>query len=297
MSKNQEYLNPLNVAGIGNLELVARLVVEGFITGLHKSPYHGFSVEFSEHRAYRPGDEVKNIDWKVYARSNRYYVKQYEEETNLRAMIIVDSSASMKYKSKGHISKYDYAKFLASALAYLMNKQRDATGLSIFDTEIRTYLPSRSKKSYIGELLKALDNTEPRNQTGTSKALGSLAERIKRRGLVVIISDFFDDPQSVNSALKHFRHKGHEVIVFQILDPREIDFKLGQGATFIDLETQEEMLTQPHQLQKAYKENMEEFLNSIKSECHRQNVDYHLITTDTTFDKALIGYLAKRRKI
>ena len=297
MLDNKKYLNPINVAGLGNLELVARLVVEGFITGLHKSPYHGFSVEFSEHRSYRPGDEVKNIDWKVYARSNRFYVKQYEEETNLRAMIIVDSSASMRYNSPKHITKYEYAKFLSAALAYMMNKQRDATGLAIYDTEIRTYLPSRSKKSYIGEILKSLDNIEPRNQTGTASALGVLAERIKRRGLVVIISDFFDDAESVSSALKHFRHKGHEVIVFQILDPREIDFKLGQGATFVDMETNEEMLTQPYQLQKEYKKNMENFINSIKSECHRQNVDYHLISTDTSFDKALLNYLAKRRKI
>jgi uncharacterized protein (DUF58 family) len=300
MEQNQDYrkfLIPANVAGIQNLELVARLVVEGFITGLHRSPYHGFSVEFAEHRQYRHGDETKNIDWKVYARTNKYYVKQYEEETNLRAVLAVDSSASMAYASKGMISKFDYAIFLTAALSMLMLRQRDAVGLAMYDTEVRKYLPPNSKQSYVTEILKTLASYSPTNNTGTAQALDSLAERIKRRGLVIIMSDFFDEKESVLNALKHFRHRNHEVLAFHLLDPREIDFKLGTGATFRDMETGEELVTQPHQIGGAYSDAVKNFIKDIKKECFNHNIDYTMIETSTPFDKALRDYITKRRKV
>jgi uncharacterized protein (DUF58 family) len=292
-----KYLNPKTIAQLEKIELKARLVVEGFITGLHRSPYHGFSVEFSEHRQYYPGDEVKHIDWKVYGRTDKYFIKQYEEETNLRCVLAVDKSASMKYASGDNISKFQYAIFLSAAFAYLLLKQRDAVGLALYDKELQTYLPARSKRSYIYQILKQLDSTEPSDTTGTAEALNQLAERINRRGLVIIMSDFLDSEESVVNALKHFRHRNHEVIVFHILDPQELEFKFGSGANFVDVESGEEMVTQPFQIRKSYKQAVENFINTIKRECYNHNIDYNLITTDETFDKALRKFLAKRTRV
>lgn len=297
MKDNRKYLLPETIAKLGNIELKARLVVEGFITGLHRSPYHGFSVEFAEHRQYNPGDAIRYVDWKVYARTNRYYVKQFEEETNLRCVIAVDSSASMRYASKGNISKFEYATYLAAALSYLLIKQRDATGLALYDTKVNTYIPPHSKKSYINRILRVLETTTPANETGTSSALDLLAERINRRGLVIVMSDFFDDPESVLNALKHFRHKQHEVLAFNILDPRETDFKFGHGANFKDMETGEELVTQPYHIRRAYTGAVQDFIKGLKKECLRHNIDYQLIKTDQPFDKALKEYMAKRRKM
>lgn len=297
MDDYKKYLRPENLAKLENIELKARLVVEGFITGLHRSPYHGFSVEFAEHRQYRPGDEIRHLDWKVFGRSEKYYVKQYEEETNLRSMLIVDSSASMKYSSRGNISKYEYACYLSAAIAYMLMNQRDSVGLSMYDTGIKHFFPPSSKHSYLNELLKALDSTEPSNLTGTAGALNEIAERIRRRGLVVVISDFFDDINSVVKALSHFRHKNHDVIVFQILDPREIDFKFGPAATIVDMETAEEMVTQPYQIQKSYSEAMDNFLHDFRRACRNLNIDYNLILTSDSFDKALKEFVAKRARL
>ena len=297
MDDYKKYLRPENIAKLDNIELKARLVVEGFITGLHRSPYHGFSVEFAEHRQYRPGDEIRHLDWKVFGRSEKYYIKQYEEETNLRSMIIVDSSASMKYASKGNISKFEYATYLSAALAYMLMNQRDSVGLSLYDTEIKSFFPPSSKRSYLNQLLMALDTTVPSNLTGTAVALNEIAERIRRRGLVVVISDFFDDISSVVKALSHFRHKNHDVIVFQLLDPRETDFKFGPAATIVDMETAEEMMTQPYQIQKSYSEAMSNFLNNFRRSCRNLNIDYNLILTSDSFDKALKEFIAKRSRL
>lgn len=297
MKDYRKYLVPQVVAKLANIELIAKLVVEGFITGLHHSPYHGFSVEFAEHRAYRPGDEIKYLDWKVLARTEKYFVKQFEEETNTRAMVILDSSASMKFASAGNISKYDYGSYLAASLSLLMIQQRDAVGLVLYDTKIRKFHSPNSRPSYIREILKTLETTTPQNQTGTAECLNEIAERIKKRSLIIVISDFFDDIDSVAKALQHFRHDQNEVIVFHLLDPREIDFKFGKSATFADMETGEKLLTHPYQLQKAYETSMQEFINSLKSRCLFQRIDYNLITTNTPFDKALVAYLNKRKKI
>jgi uncharacterized protein (DUF58 family) len=293
----RKYLQPSTISRIQGIELKARLVVEGFITGLHKSPYHGFSIEFAEHRQYMPGDEIKFIDWKVYGRTDRYYVKQYEDETNLRCTILVDSSASMNFASKGNITKFDYASYLAAAMAFLMMKQQDAAGLALYDTELRKYLPARSKTSYIQELLKALGDATPTHQTGTASALSQVAERISRRGLVIILSDFFDSMDSIVPALKRFRHNNHEVLAFHILDPRERDFNFGMDAVFKDMETGEELTTQPYQIKTSYAEAMQHFTDTLKKECRERNIDYMLLDTAQPFDTALVQYLNKRQKI
>jgi uncharacterized protein (DUF58 family) len=297
MEDYRKYLDPKAVARLKNIEIKARLVVEGFMAGLHRSPYHGFSVEFAEHRQYQPGDEIKHIDWKVYGRTDKYYVRQFEEETNLRCIIALDKSASMKFASKGNISKFEYASYLSAALAYLLIKQRDAVGLALYDDHLNTYLPPRSKTSYLYEILKSVASTTPSNLTGTSAALDELAERIKRRGLIIIFSDFFDEEKSVLNALKHFRHKNHEVIAFQILDPRELDFKFGSGANFKDMETNEEIVSQPYQIQNSYKSAVNQFIDNIKRECFAHNIGYQLINTTDPFDKALQEFLAKRSKM
>lgn len=292
-----KYLQPDVVAKLANMELVARLVVEGFITGLHKSPYHGFSVEFAQHRQYMPGDEIKQIDWKIFGRTNRYYVKQFEEETNLKSYIILDASKSMAFSSENRVSKLTYASYITAALSQLMIQQRDAVGLIIYDEQARLYMPPHATKSYLKEILHQLVNLQPGNKTSTADSLHSIAERIKRRGLVIIISDFFDNPQQVMSALRHFRHKKNEVIVMQVLDPLERDFAFGKDAIFKDLETSEEMTTSPWHIQKAYQQEMQKFIDFYKKECREHNIDYILLDTATPFDKALFEYLHKRQRI
>ncbi|MDB5033285.1 MAG: hypothetical protein JWQ98_526 [Chlorobi bacterium] len=297
MKDYREYLRPEVVSKLASLDLRARMVVEGFITGLHKSPYHGFSVEFAEHRQYMPGDEIRYIDWKVYGRTNRYYIKQYEEETNLKGYVILDSSASMGYGSQGRVTKFDYALSLAAALSFLMIKQQDAVGGAVYDTELRGFLPPHSRASYLQEVLKMLSAAKPSSGTGTARSLNRLAERIKRRGLVVVLSDFFDEPDEVINALKHFRHKQNEVLALQILDPMERTFNFGTDATFRDMETGEEMVTQPYQIRKAYAEAMTGFTERIKRECRQHNIDYLLLDTSIPYDVALVEYLNKRRRM
>ena len=297
MNEYRKYLIPETIAKLGNIELKAKMIVEGFITGMHRSPYHGFSVEFSQHRQYRPGDEIRFLDWKVYARSGRYYIKEFEEETNLRSMIAIDTSASMRFAADGRISKFEYACYLAAAMAMLMLRQRDAVGLTLYSNNIKTFLPPNSKPSYISQILMELENAIPQDTTGTADALEMMAERINRRGLVMIFSDFFDNTDSIINAIRHLRHKKHEVLLFNILDPKEMDFNFGQPANFIDLETGEQIITQPHQIKKDYAVAMKEYLNNLQKECIRHNVDYNLINTSMSFDKALLDYIIKRQRI
>jgi uncharacterized protein (DUF58 family) len=291
----KKYLNPSVVSKLNSLELKARLVVEGFMVGLHKSPYHGFSVEFTEHRPYMQGDNLKDVDWKVYGKTERFFIKQYEEETNLKSYILLDTSRSMAYASEGNISKLEYASTLVAGLSYLMIKQQDAVGLSLYSDKINQYLPPKSTRAYLQQILKALSDVSPSSKTNTASSLNSIAEKIKRRGLVIIVSDLFDDVNSILSALKHFRYTKNEVIVFQILDPMERSFAFGKDAIFKDLESEDEITTQPYQIQKAYKEAMNEFIHKIKSECLNANIEYNLIQTSDPFDKALINYIRKRR--
>jgi uncharacterized protein (DUF58 family) len=297
MQESLKYLQPAVVAQLANMELRARLVVEGFITGLHRSPYHGFSVEFTEHRQYMPGDEIKHIDWKAYGKTDRFYIKQFEEETNLKSYLIVDASRSMDYASKGNIKKFEYASYIAAALSYLMIEQRDAVGLTLFDEGVRVLLPPRATRSYLKEILKELELARPAKKTGTAASLHLIAEQMKRRGLVIILSDLFDQPESVMTALKHFRHKGNEVVMMHVLDPLERSFAFGGEAIFKDLETQEELMTQPWHIQKAYQQSMQEFLDFYKKGCRDNKIDYVLLDTSTPFDKALFEYLNKRKRM
>ena len=297
MNESLKYLQPDVVAQLATMELRARLVVEGFITGLHRSPYHGFSVEFTEHRQYMPGDEIKHIDWKAYAKTDRFYIKQFEEETNLKSYILLDASASMKYGSPGNLRKIEYAAYLAGALAYLMVEQRDAVGLTIYDEKVRSTLPPRATQSNLRQLLMELERLNPGRRTGIAGSLHEVAEQIKRRGLVIVLSDFFDDPAQVITAFKHFRHKGNELIVMQILDPMERSFAFGTDAIFQDVESNEELMTQPWHIQKAYQESMRDFIERYKKECRENAIDYVLLDTSTPFDKALMEYLTKRRRL
>lgn len=281
---------------LANLNLVARLVVEGFITGLHKSPYHGFSVEFAEHRQYMPGDEIKHVDWKVYAKTDRYFVKQFEEETNLKSYILLDASASMGYTSHT-LSKLTYSAYLSAALAYLMLKQRDAVGLITFDQAIRTFMPPRSVNTYLTLILKELHNTSSAAKTNISETLHQMAERINRRGLIILFSDLFDDPHKVLSGLKHFRHKKNEVIVFHVLDPMERYFNFKQDGVFEDMETGERLTTQPWHIRGDYRKLLADFIAFYKRECLANRIDYVLIDTTEVFDRVLLHYLLKRKRI
>ena len=297
---NLEYknlLDPSIIPKINSLELRARLVVEGFMVGMHKSPYHGFSVEFTQHRPYMQGDGLKDVDWKVYGKTEKFYIKQYEEETNLRSYILLDVSKSMQFSSGNNTSKLEYASTLAAALSYLMMKQQDAFGLTLYSDKIVQYLPPKATKSYLRQILKSLVSVKASDTTNTAACLNTVAEKIKRRGLVIIISDLFDDIDSVISALKHFSYQKNEIIVFQILDPIERNFAFGRDAIFKDMESEEELTTQPYQIQKAYKLAMEEFIGKIKSECLNSKIDFNVIDTSTPFDKALMSYIQKRRRL
>ena len=304
MENALKYLRPDVVSKLANMELRARMVVEGFITGMHKSPYHGFSVEFAEHRQYMPGDETRNIDWKVYAKTDRYYIKQYEEETNLKSYLILDASASMSFASEDaehprrkRLSKLEYSSFLVAALSYLMVQQRDAVGLAVFDSKIRLTLPPHATKAYLRRILIELENLTPGTTTATAHSLHEMAERITRRGLVIVVSDLLDDPDKVMAALKHFRHDHHDVLVFQVLDPLERSFAFGGEAVFKDLETSETLMTQPYHVQRSYQQQMKNFLERYKRECRENNIDYALLDTSTPFDAALFQYLNKRKKL
>ena len=294
----RKYLSPDIVSKLKGMELKARMVVEGFITGLHKSPYHGFSVEFAEHRQYMPGDSIRDIDWKVYAKSDRYYIKQYEEETNLKAYILMDCSASMGYASDDkRVSKFDYVLTLAASLSYMMLKQRDAVGLVTFADKINRYIPPRSATGHLHALLQQFSELETASTTDLALPLHEMAERIRRRGLIIIISDLFDDPEKIISGIKHFRHRNHEVIVFQVLDPRERDFAFSGEAIFEDMETGERITTLPWQIKGDYRRQFDSMADLIQAECRQARVDYHLLDTSTPFDKALYAFLSKRERL
>lgn len=300
MSKSKDYrkyLDPSAVSKLKSIELKARYIVEGFMIGLHKSPYHGFSVEFSEHRSYNQGDPIRNIDWKVYGKREKFYIKQYEEETNLICHIAVDISKSMDYQNKGAMSKLEYANTLAASLTYLLLNQQDSVGLALYSDKIEKYLPPKSSRIYLKTILQAINNVEASNKTKTATCLNQVAEKVKKRGLVVIISDFFDDPESIISSIKHFNYKKNEVIVFQILDPIERSFDFGKDAIFVDSETKDELNTQPYHVQKAYQEAVEEFISKLKGELVNYGVDYNLIETNQPFDKALFSFIKKRARL
>ncbi len=289
-----KYLNPKVLNKITNLELKARLIVEGYISGLHKSPYHGFSVEFAQHREYVPGDDIRHIDWKVYGKSNRYYIKEYEEETNLVSYFLLDSSASMRY-SNDDMSKYDYACHIVASLSYLILQQQDAAGLCIFDQEIRTLLPASSNPAYIGDIAHQMAQVDPVEKTSIDVVIKDIAGRLKKRGLVVIVSDLFDDVSKILEGIRHLRHRRHDVIVLHILHPDELHFPLQRLTMFEGLEEiDSKLLVNPRAIQSAYLKEIQNFISELKSGCIAHRVDYVQVTTDQNLDVALSAYLANR---
>jgi uncharacterized protein (DUF58 family) len=273
-------------------------VVEGFIAGMHRSPFHGFSVEFAEHRPYMPGDPLKNLDWKVWARSDRLLVKQYTEETNLRCHLLVDLSGSMAFRSeRASMSKLDYARSLSAALSYLMLQQQDAVGVMMFADRPLSYVPARAVRSHLDVVLRTLGSFEAAGRTRLGPALHQLAERIKQRGLVILCSDLMDRPEEVLLGLQHFRHRHHEVVVFHILDPDETDFPYTDTATFQDLETGVELTTEPWEIARRYRERFEAWSERYRRACREQRIDYVRLDTRTPFDRALLAYLEKRARL
>jgi uncharacterized protein (DUF58 family) len=285
------------------MELKARLIVEGYIAGMHRSPYHGFSVEFAEYRQYMQGDNTRHIDWKVYGKTDRFYMKVFEEETNLRATIILDKSGSMGFTSAAPesgqaptagLDKLTYGGLLGASLAYLMIHQQDAVGLCLFDEKVRALTPHRSVRKHLFYLLSTLDQIEPGQTTRISPTLHYLAERVKRRGLVVLISDLMDRPEDVLMGLKHFRHRGHEVIVFHVLDPREMDLDYRDEVEFQDMETEQKIRVEPAFLKEQYSKNVRDWIRTLDRGCKSHQIDYNLLSTHTPFDQALTAYLNKR---
>ena len=284
------------VAMLDSISMRAKMVVEGYIIGQHRSPYHGFSVEFAEHRSYEPGDEVRHIDWKLYGKTNRLYVKRYEEETNLRAYLILDTSKSMAYTS-GSVSKLQYGSYLLAALSYLMISQQDAAGVVLFDESIRSFIPPKSTPSHLNSLLNVLDVESPGADTKIEPVLHEMAERINKRGLVIIISDLFDDPNNIMNGLKHFRHSKQEVILFHILDRNELEFDFNARTKFVDMESGEEITTDPWHVKSDYKNLIKGLQNYYKRECRLNLIDYVPLFTDDGLDKRLNEYFNKRQKL
>ena len=284
------------VAMLNSISMKAKLVVEGYIIGQHRSPYHGFSVEFSEHRSYEPGDEIKHIDWKLYGKTNRLYVKRYEEETNLRAHLILDTSKSMSYTSN-KVSKLDYGSYLLAALSYLMISQQDAAGVVLFDEKIRSFIPPKSTPSHLNTLLNILDAPKPGNDTKIESVLHQMAERINKRGLVIIISDLLDDPKNVFKGLKHFRHRKQEVILFHILDRNELEFEFENRTKFVDMESGEEITTDPWHIKNDYKNLILDLQKYYKRNCRLNKIDYVPLYTDDSLEKGLSEYFNKRQRL
>jgi uncharacterized protein (DUF58 family) len=291
----QRYLDPLTLAKVSGLELQARLIVEGYLSGMHKSPYHGFSVEFAQHREYVPGDDIKHIDWKVYGRTGRFYLKQYEEETNLVCWILLDVSESMRYGS-GAISKYDFACMAAAGLAYLVLHQADSVGFVSFDDQIRKFLRPSSQPSHLKEIVHVMNMGASREKTLMAPLLHDLAERIARRALVFILSDVFDEVADFQAGLKHLRHKRHEVVLWHILDPAELSFPFQEATLFKGLEQYPELLTDPRSLRRGYLQQVNLFVRELEHACREQNIDYVQMQTDTPLSVALSSYLAHRSK-
>jgi len=295
-----EFLRPETVSRLANMEIRARLIVEGFIAGLHRSPYHGFSVEFAEYRQYNAGESARNIDWKIYAKTDRYYLKVFEDETNLRGTLLLDRSASMDFTgdpSGEGVTKLRYGAMLCAALSYLMIKQRDAAGLALFDDRLGEVIPHRSARRHLFRLLSTLENVTPGGRTGISRALHDMAERIHRRGLVVLVSDLLDEPEEVISGLKHFRHRGHELVVFHLLDPLELTLDYGGEVTFVDRETGDKLRAQPWFVRRDYRRSVAGWTSYLEKRCVENAIDYNLVTTSTPFDLALVSYLGKRSRM
>ncbi len=296
MAAAEKYLRPEVIRQVGRLDLRAKFIVEGFLSGLHASPFHGFSVEFSEHRKYVPGDDLKDLDWSVYAKTDKYYLKKFQAETNVTGYLVMDLSASMAYTYRQELTKFEYGICLAAALGYLMIHQQDPVGLVTFDSAIRTSLPPRSKRTQLGSILAVLANLKPAGKTDVAGALHQLAAMIRSKSLVMVFSDLLTDPAPVMKSLHHLRHRGNEVILFHILDEAEVHFPFEGVVEFEDVEDHDKLVLDARGMRADYLSAVSEFREMYRSECAKANIDYVAMDTSVSFDRALMEYLLQRQK-
>lgn len=294
--RDLRFLDPAVIARLGSMELKARTVVEGFLSGLHRSPFKGFSVEFAEYRQYLPGDDLSTLDWKVYARTDRHYVKKFEEETNLECQLLLDVSASMAYRGAAPMSKLEYGSVLAASLAYLMHRQRDATGLIEFDDKITGRLPASARPGHLHAILLALDKIAPGQRSDVGRPLHQLAEALGKRSLAVLISDLLDDPDGVVRGLKHLRFRGTDVIVFQLLDPHELQFPFRGAAKFTDVESAAEITADPARVRAGYLQELADLRARYEKDLRGAGIDFLTLDTSKPLDFALLAYLDARSR-
>ena len=294
--RDVRFLDPAVIGRLGSMELKARTVVEGFLSGLHRSPYKGFSVEFAEYRQYLPGDDLSTLDWKVFARSDRYYVKKYEEETNLECHLLLDVSASMAYRGAAPMSKMEYGSVLAASLAFLMHRQRDATGLMAFDEKIAFRLPASARPGHLNALLLGLERIQAGKRSDVGRPLHQLAEALLKRSLVVLISDLLDEPEPIIQGLRHLKFRGSDVIVFQLLDPNELTFPFKGSSKFKDLESDQELVTEPASIRTAYLRELAGLTLKYDRALRGAGIDYVQLDTSQPLDFALLAYLDARSR-
>jgi uncharacterized protein (DUF58 family) len=291
----QRFLDPAVLAGISGLDLVAKTVVDGFVAGLHRSPDFGFSQEFAEYRAYSPGDDLRHVDWNVFARTERAYLKRYRGETNTLLTILLDASSSMSYSSQ-KITKMDYARYIAASLFYLTTQtQRDAAGLIVFDDEVRTYIRASTRQGQLNRLLAGLENAEPRARTDYAKPLLHFQNFLRKRGMVVVISDFFESPETIVRTIEPLRYHGNEVVLFHVLDPQELKPQLDEPVLLVDMETQESLEVTPEYGHEEYRTKVQSHITQLKDRTRSAGMDYHLLVTDRPLDGALREYLTLRQ--
>jgi uncharacterized protein (DUF58 family) len=297
MSTALTSLDPRTLAKLSGLALRARHIVEGYVAGLHKSPYHGFSIEFAEHREYAPGDDLRYVDWKVFGRTDKVYLKQYEDETNLICYLVLDVSESMTYQSAGAaMSKLQYAQCLAAALGWLVLKQQDAVGLATFDSQIRAMIRPAGNPSHLEQILQVMEAAVPGKKTAAGPIFHELAQRLTKRGVVIVLSDLFDDVESLAAGLKHFRHRRHDVVLLHVLDPAELDFPFRGPTEFKGLEEFPEVQADPAVIRRAYLRELTAYRQTLEQACRRENIDYFLLRTDQPLDLALTQVLATRQR-
>ncbi len=296
MATSPKYSDPEVLARIAGLSFRARQVVEGTISGLHRSPFHGFNVEFAEYREYSPGDDLRRLDWRVLGRTDRFYVKQYEEESNLRAMLVLDCSASMRYGS-GALNKFQYASVAAASLATLLVEQQDPVGLALFDRQTGTVLPPAATQAQLARLIGLLETAQPDRPTDLGSVLQTLAEQSRKRGLTIVISDLLTDQDAFFDGLQRLQHRGHEVLVMHVLDPDELDMPFNDLIMFRDIEGSEELLAEPWAFRTAYRDAMQQFIDGVRSGCGNRGIDYLLLRTDQPLADALSHYLHARDRL
>src|SRR5262249_46805528 len=296
MASAEKYLRPEVIRQVARLDLRAKFIVEGFVAGLHDSPFHGFSVEFSEHREYVPGDDIKDLDWNVYAKTEKYYIKKFEAETNMTGYLVMDLSESMAWTHRQELTKFEYGICLAAALGYLMIHQQDPVGLVTFDTQIRAALPPRSKRTQLGSILALLANLKPTGQTDVPNCLHQLAAMVKNKSLIMLFSDLLTDVDPLLQSLYHLRHRGHEIILFHILDEAEVKFPFDGMIEFEDVEQHDKLTLDAKGIKEDYLKALAEHCDKLREEAAKANIDYVGMDTSVSFDKALLEYLIQRQR-